>query len=140
MIILDTNVISEMMRPTPAPQVQAWFAANPASSLFTTALTKAEILYGLALLPAGKRRNGLHAAALSMFDEDLAGRVLPFDSEAASIYPALAAERRKAGKPISQLDAQIAAIARSRGAAVATRDSGDFADCGLMLVDPWTTR
>src|SRR5262245_57224653 len=126
MIILDTNVISEMMRPAPAPQVENWFAVNPASSLFTTALSQAEILYGLALLPAGKRQKSLHAAAQAMFDEELAGRILPFDSDAALIYPELAAARRKAGKPISQIDAQIAAIARSRGAAVATRDGGDF--------------
>lgn len=138
MIILDTNVISEMMRPAPAPQVEAWFAANPASALFTTALSQAEILYGLALLPAGKRRNALRAAIKSVFDEEFAGRVLPFDAEAASVYADLAAARRKAGKPISQIDAQIAAIARSRGAALATRDGRDFADCGLTIVDPWS--
>lgn len=137
MIILDTNVISEMMLPAPAVQVQRWFAANPASFMFTTALSQAEILYGVALLPAGRRRNALHAAAQAMFEEDFAGRILPFDSDAARIYPELAATRRKAGKPISQIDAQIAAIARSRGAAVATRNGDDFTGCGLTLVDPW---
>jgi predicted nucleic acid-binding protein len=137
MIILDTNVISEMMRPVPASQVERWYAANPASLLFTTALSKAEILYGVALLPAGKRRNSLHAAAQAMFDEDFADRILPFDSDAALVYPELAAARRKAGKPISQIDAQIASIARSRGSVVATRNGDDFSDCGLTIVDPW---
>lgn len=138
MIILDTNVISEMMRSAPALKVSAWLAVNAASSLFTTALTQAEILYGLALLPAGKRRAALHAAAVATFAQDLGGRILPFDAEAALIYPEIAAARRKSGQPISQIDAQIAAIARSRGAAIATRNGRDFAGCGVTIVDPWS--
>lgn len=137
MIVLDTNVISEMMRPAPALQVAAWFAAQNANALFTTALTQAEILYGLALLPEGQRREALIAAAKPIFQTDMAGRVLPFDAEAAVTYADIAAERRKAGKPISQIDAQIAAIARARGAALVTRNLSDFEGCGLTLIDPW---
>lgn len=137
MIVLDTNVISEMMRPKPARHVSDWFATHAMSSLFTTALTQAEILYGLALLPAGRRRQALLTAARPIFDGDLAGRVLPFDSDAAAIYPDIAVRRRSAGQPISQVDAQIAAIVRSRGATLATRNVRDFADCGISVVDPW---
>ena len=140
MIVLDTNVISEMMRPAPTHAVSDWFARKAMSSLFTTALTQAEILYGLALLPEGQRRQALYAAARPIFDEDMAGRILPFDSDAALIYPEIAASRRQAGQPISQIDAQIAAIARSRGSALATRNVRDFIDCGIDLVDPWTER
>ncbi len=140
MIVLDTNVVSEMMRPAPAGAVSGWFARNATSSLFTTALTQAEILYGLALLPAGQKRQALIAAAQAIFAEDLAGRILPFDSAAAAFYPDIAATRRQAGRPISQIDAQIAAIARSRGAALATRNVRDFVECGIAVIDPWTTR
>jgi predicted nucleic acid-binding protein len=140
MIVLDTDVISEMMRPAPTREVSNWFAGQAKSSVFTTALTQAEILYGLALLPAGKRRTALIAAAEPLFDEEFNGRILPFDSDAASIYPDIAAARRKAGRPISQIDAQIAAIARSRGASLATRNVSDFMDCGLVVVDPWRHR
>jgi len=137
MIVLDTNVISEMMRPNPSAAVSAWFETNPTSSLFTTTLTQSEILYGLALLPAGKRHAALRPAALTIFDEYLSGRVLPFDSAAALIYPEIAAARRKSGQPITQTDAQVAAIARSRGAALATRNVRDFAECGIAIIDPW---
>ncbi|NWG54038.1 MAG: type II toxin-antitoxin system VapC family toxin [Hydrogenophilaceae bacterium] len=140
MIVLDTNVISEMMRPAPAAQVSAWFSAQAASSLFTTALTQAEILYGIAILPAGQRRDALAAAARPVFDHDFAGRVLSFDSAAAPIFSEIAAARRAAGQPISQVDAQIAAIARSRGASLATRNTQDFADCGIVVIDPWSHR
>jgi predicted nucleic acid-binding protein len=138
MIVLDTNVISEMMRAHPAPRVSAWFAANPAPSLFTTALTEAEILYGLSILAAGKRRNALLAAAAAIFAEDLGGRVLAFDSPAAAAYAEIAAARRRSGQPISQTDAQIAAVAKSRGAALATRNTRDFSGCGVALVNPWS--
>ncbi len=140
MIVLDTNVVSEMMRAAPDRHVTAWLAAQPVAGLFTTALTQAEILYGLALLPEGRRRGDMLAAAQPIFDEDLAGRILSFDSEAALIYPEIAASRRQSGQPISQFDAQIAAIARSRGARLATRNVRDFRDCGLDVIDPWTPR
>jgi hypothetical protein len=138
MIVLDTNLVSELMRSKPDTQVMAWLDLQPAAGLFTTSLTHAEIFYGLAVLPDSQRRHALTTAARLMFDEDFAGRVLPFDVEAASIYPEIAAGRRQIGKPISQIDAQIAAIVRSRGARLATRNTRDFSNCGITVVDPWT--
>ncbi len=138
MIVLDTNVISELMRSNPDPHVLAWLAPQPVESLFTTALTQAEILYGLALLPSGRRQDALLAAARAMFENDLAGRILPFDSEAARAYAEIAAGRRQGGHPISQIDAQIAGITRSRGARLATRNVRDFEACGVEVIDPWS--
>ncbi|WP_439496195.1 type II toxin-antitoxin system VapC family toxin [Bosea sp. (in: a-proteobacteria)] len=140
MIIIDTNVISEMVAVTPSPAVESWLAAQPPMAIFTTTVTQAEILFGLRLLPRGRRRNDLEAAILPIFDQDLSGRVLPFDSAAAGAYATIAAERREAGRPISQFDAQIAAIASSRGAALATRNIGDFEGIGLEVINPWTWR
>jgi len=139
MIILDTNVLSELMRPTPSPRVVAWVAKQPATELFTTSITEAEIFYGLELLAKSKRREGLLAAAEAMLAEDLAGRVLGFDSDAARAFPRIAAHRCALGRPISHADAQIAAIAQVRGAKLATRNVTDFADCGVHAVDPWNT-
>ena len=138
MIILDTNVLSELMRPTPSPRVVAWVAKQPATELFTTSITEAEIFYGLELLTKGKRREGLLAAAEAMFAEDLAGRVLGFDSDAARAFSRIAAHRRALGRPISHADAQIAAITQVRGAKLATRNVTDFEDCGVHAVDPWS--
>jgi predicted nucleic acid-binding protein len=138
-IVLDTNVLSELMRSAPDLAVVAWISARPASSIFTTTVTQAEILYGLRLLPSGKQRSRLEVAAGEMFATDFAGRVLPFDQAAAKAYADIAAARRQAGRPIGQFDAQIAAIARSRDAAVATRNIMDFEGCGIGLVDPWLT-
>jgi predicted nucleic acid-binding protein len=115
----------------------AWIADQPMAGVFTTTLTQAEIFYGLALLPEGRRREDLMAAAGAMFDVDLAGRVLAFDTDAALAYPQIAAGRKQGGKPISQINAQIAAIVRSRGARLATRNVRDFVDCGITVVDPW---
>ncbi|GEO84673.1 MULTISPECIES: type II toxin-antitoxin system VapC family toxin [Alphaproteobacteria] len=140
MIVLDTNVLSELLAPAPAPAVVAWLAAQPAASVFTTAVTEAEILYGLALLPEGRRRRALEAAVKPIFTEDLAGRVLAFDRDAAESYAAIAAHRRAIGRPISQFDAQIAAIAVSRGASVATRNVADFAETGAVIINPWDHR
>ncbi len=137
MIILDTNVLSELMRPTPSPRVVAWVAKQPAAQIFTTSITEAEIFYGLELLTKGKRREGLLAAKEAMFAEDLAGRVLGFDSDAARAFSRIAADRRALGRPISHADAQIAAITQARGAKLATRNVADFKDCGVDVVDPW---
>jgi hypothetical protein len=125
------------MRREPDPKVMAWLKDQPMAEVFTTTLTQAEIVYGLALLPEGRRRDDLLAAARPMFDVDLAGRVLPFDTDAALVYPEIAAGRKQAAKQISQIDAQIAAIVRSRGARLATRNVRDFAECGITVVNPW---
>lgn len=137
MIILDTNVLSELMKPVPTVEVVRWLTTHPASRLFTTTITQAEILYGLELLPKGKRRAALQSAIQAMFEEDFADRILPFDSDAARVFPQIAAARRASGRPITQWDAQIAAIARSRGADLATRNTGDFEHCGITVLNPW---
>jgi toxin FitB len=136
-IILDTNVLSELMRPKPAAPVVAWVAEQPSPALYTTAITQAEILHGLMLLPPGRRRRALEAAATSMFAEDFEARILGFGADAAPPYARIASERRRAGRPISHFDAQIAAIARSTGAIVATRNVDDFDGCGVKVVNPW---
>ncbi len=138
MIVLDTNVVSELMRSVPSVTVETWVSAQPAAGLFISAITEAELRYGLALLPDGQRQRRLLAQAEAMLAEDFAGRILPFDSAAAAAYAPIAAARRLAGRPISQADAQIAAIAASRGAAIATRNVSDFDGCGIQVLDPWT--
>ncbi len=137
MILLDTNVLSELMRLEPAQTVIDWIAGRPAASLYTTSITQAEILHGILLLPAGKRRSSFEKAANTMFDEDFVGRIVPFDTEAARFYAEIAAERHRRGRSISQFDAQIAAIARSTGATLATRNVADFDHCGINVVNPW---
>ena len=140
MIVLDTNVLSEALRPVPQPSVLDWLANQPRASLFITTVTRGEILYGIRLLADGKRRQGLWDAARKIFDADFADQVLSFDSEAADMYAEIAASRRAAGKPISQFDAMIVAMARSRGASVATRNVQDFEDCGVDVINPWTAQ
>jgi predicted nucleic acid-binding protein len=137
MIVLDTNVVSEALRPVPEPSVLDWLASQPRSSLFTTTVTRGEVLYGIRLLADGKRRRGLWDAAKKIFSEDFAGQVLSFDSDAADIYAEIAASRRMTGKPISQFDAMIVAMTRSRGATLATRNVKDFEECGVDVIDPW---
>jgi toxin FitB len=137
-ILLDTNVVSELMRPAPSPHVEYWIGHQPAASLFLSAITEAELRYGLALLPDGQRRTQLVAQAEAMLVEDFAGRIVAFDSPAAAAYARIAAARRRAGRPIAQADALIAATAVSRGAALATGNVADFVDCGIDLIDPWT--
>jgi len=137
MILLDTNVLSELMRPAPSSVVERWMSDQPATSLFISTITEAELRYGLALLPDGHRRRQLAAQAEAMLVTDFAGRILPFDSPAASAYARIAAPRRQSGRPISQADAQIAAVAASRGASLATRNIADFVDCGIDVIDPW---
>jgi predicted nucleic acid-binding protein len=137
MIIVDTNVLSEMMKPKPAAAVVSWIVEQPRADLYTTAITQAEILHGLMLLPPGRRRRALEAAATSMFAEDFEGRILGFGTDAAAPYARIASDRRRAGRPISHFDAQIAAIAQATGATVATRNVGDFDGCGVRVVNPW---
>lgn len=137
MIILDTNVLSELMKPRPAGKVTAWLGAQPAASLYTTSITQAEILHGLMLLPPGRRRSAFEAAANSMFSEDFGGRIFGFGTDAAPLYARLASERRRARRPLSHFDAQIAAIALSTGGAIATRNIADFDRCGVTVLNPW---
>ncbi|MDQ3558198.1 MAG: type II toxin-antitoxin system VapC family toxin [Pseudomonadota bacterium] len=138
MIILDTNVLSELMRPEPEYKVVAWVQEQADQELYTTALTKAEILFGLAILPVGKRRSAITSEAARVFSEDFPGRVLAFSGEAAVEFAALSAQRRRQGRPISVFDGMIAGIARWRGAAIATRNTADFEGIGIRLVDPWS--
>lgn len=137
MIVLDTNVISEAMLPVPAPQLARWLDAQPRPELFTTAVTEAEIFYGIEKLPAGKRRDRLADIARRIFEQELDGRILPFDSRAARLFATIAAQRRAKGRPISEADAQIAGIVLSQGARLATRDGSDFQGCGITLINPW---
>ena len=138
MIILDTNVVSELMRPRPSSRVAAWVAKQPSAELFTTSITEAEIFYGIELLAVGKRREGLLREAEAMFAEDFEGRICAFDSGAARAFARIAADRRRRGKPISHADAQIVAIAQASSAKLATRNVADFEDCGVDVVDPWS--
>ena len=137
MTILDTNVLSELMKPNPSPEVVAWTESNLWSELFISAITQAEILYGLDLLPSGKRKDALQIAARLMFEEDFSQRILPFDHIAAQHYASVVSTRKKSGKPISQFDAQLASIAKCRGANVSTRNESDFSNCGITIINPW---
>jgi predicted nucleic acid-binding protein len=136
-IVLDTNVLSEIMKQAPAPTVLRFLAAQPSTSLYTTSITQAEILHGIMLLPVGRRRSALEAAADAMFREEFAERLLGFGSDAAHAYATIASKRSRSGRPISHFGAQIAAIARSAGAEIATRNVDDFQGCGVAIVNPW---
>ena len=137
MILLDTNILSELLRKTPEPRVEAWVAAQDGADIYLSAVTEAELRLGVAVLPAGRRRTKLAEMMNGILQEDFRGRILPFDSPAAAVYADIAADRRAAGRPISQLDCQIAAIACLHGAAVATRNVRDFEGCGIDVIDPW---
>jgi predicted nucleic acid-binding protein len=137
MIILDTNVLSEVMKPAPAERVLYWMANQQASALFITATTLAELLYGIELKPMGKSRTALNAIMESILEQNFLDRILPFDADAARTFALIMSARRKSGRPMAQMDGQIAAIARSRGAQVATRDTPGFELCGVTLIDPW---
>jgi toxin FitB len=134
---LDTNVVSELMRATASENVVRWVGELPATTLHITAVTQAEILHGILLLPRGKRRAQIEAAAEAMFQEEFDGRILPFGSDAARAFAETATTRRTLGQPISQFDAQIAAIAGVHRATLATRNVSDFASCGIRVVNPW---
>jgi toxin FitB len=138
LIILDTNVVSEMMKASSAVRVTKWVSSHAHSRIFTTSVTQAEIFFGLEIMPHGRNRQSLYKAATSMFKDKFANHVLAFDGDASHIFAAIAAARRRAGQPIGQFDCQIAAIARLHGAAIATRDLRDFAHCGVELLDPWS--
>jgi predicted nucleic acid-binding protein len=137
MIILDTNVISELMRPLPDSNVMQWFSMLSGTAIYTTQITRAEILAGIALLPEGKRRNALQQAANAMFAEDFANRILPFDGRAAEQYARLIGSGLHHGGEIDNFDLLIAAITLAHRGTVATRNIRDFTNLGVKLVNPW---
>jgi len=136
-ILLDTNVLSELIRPEPNEGVTTWLDSLDSAAVATTAITAAELRYGVARMPAGQRRERLNEAIRGLIEDDLEGRVEPFDAAAATHYAALVSDRDKAGRPISMADGQIAAICRKLGATLATRNTSDFQDTGIDLLDPW---
>lgn len=138
MIVLDTNVISELMKPAPSTVVRAWVSSQSSTSLFTTAVNVTEILYGIERLPQGRRKRQLRELVgdvFSAFDD----KVLAFDHEAARAYASLVDRRSRLGRPVEGFDAQIAAICAVHGATLATRNLKDFVDTGISAVDPWST-
>jgi predicted nucleic acid-binding protein len=136
-IIVDTNVISELMRPLPSPAVVAWLSRQPPDNVFTTTITVAEVLYGVESLPKGKRREALLKQAEATFSEDFSHRILTFDEQSARMFASITVTRRTHGHPIGILDAQIAAISKVHGATLATRNTVDFEGCGVRLINPW---
>jgi predicted nucleic acid-binding protein len=136
MIVLDTNVVSELMRAEPDPQVAAWVRSRDRQELRTTSVTIAEIRYGIARLPEGRRKQVLLTTASDIF-RAFGDQVLPVDEAAAEHYAAIASSRERSGKPISGFDGLIAAVCRSRGAALATRNLPDFSGAGIVTIDPW---
>lgn len=136
MIVLDTNVVSELMKPHPNQSVASWVRAQPADDLYTTSVTLAEIRYGIERLPDGKRKELLRTTATDVFDA-FARQVLAFDAAAAANYARIATNRDRLGLPINGFDAQIAAICRTRRCGLATRNVKDFECTGVDLTDPW---
>ena len=137
-ILLDSNVVSELIKGARHPAVANWVAKLPLEDLFFSAMGEAELLYGVAILPKGRRRKTLLANITGMLRDAFGDRILPFDRAAAYEYADIAAVRRAIGRPVAPFDCQIAAIARSRGMAVATRNVRHFDDIGLDIIDPWT--
>jgi predicted nucleic acid-binding protein len=136
-IILETNVVSEILRPVPSSRVETWLARQNGANVFLTAVGESELRHGVALLPNGRRRSLLAKAISSILEEDFRNRILPFDSAAARAYAGIAVGRRSAGRPISQFDCQIAAIVACHAAVLATRNTADFEGCGIEMINPW---
>lgn len=136
MILLDTNVVSEAIKPEPHPPVLAWLDAQAAETLFLSSITVAELLFGIGALPDGRRKDMLSARILGLLDQ-FAARVLPFDASAARRYADLAVKARAAGRGFPVPDGYIAAIAAAHGFAVASRDTSAFGAAGLTVIDPW---
>jgi predicted nucleic acid-binding protein len=139
MIILDTNVLSELMRANPDENVLAWLDSQNSQDLYTTAITVAELLYGVARLAHGRRKTALRGAIESMLDGEMAGKILPFDVNSARQYAMLVAECESHGRPISSADAQIAAVCHAHDAVLVTRNGKDFETTGVPIIDPWTS-
>ena len=137
MIVLDTNVVSELMRSQPEPAVLGWVNAQPVDQLWLCSVVVAELLYGVGRLPDGARKRQLGAAVKAMVFDDFDGRVLPFDLEASAAYAQLVVQRERSGQSIAMADAQIGAICAVHGATLATRNTRDFSQLGLNLINPW---
>lgn len=137
MLVLDTNLVSELMRPHPEPVVLAWVGAQPLKEMAITAVSSMEIRFGIHSLPEGKRRTELDRKFSELIAQGFAGRILPFDGQAGEACADIRAMRQRTGRRISTEDAMIAAIARVHGATVVTRDEGGFAGCGVPVVNPW---
>lgn len=137
MIILDTNVVSELLRPLPEQRVERWLSALDGTGVFLTTVTEAELRLGVALMPDGRRRTGISLMLDRILREDFAGRKLPFGNPAAEAFAEIASARRAAGHPMAQADCMIAAIARSVRASIATRNVKDFKGCGIEIINPW---
>lgn len=140
MILLDTNVISEMMRPRPDPVVGAWFDRQDGLPLYISTITEGELWSGFERSPVGKKRAVVEALIAETFADDFAGRILAFDSAAARLFGMISAQRSRVGRPISTADCQIAAIAQVHGLKIATRNTKDFENCDVALVNPWTAK
>ncbi|MBL6750806.1 MAG: type II toxin-antitoxin system VapC family toxin [Nevskia sp.] len=138
MILLDTNVVSEPMKPAPAPAVLQWLDAQAPESLYLSTISQAELLAGVARLPSGKRKRGLQDALAELLHALFEGRILPFDSNAAEQFAKLIPHAQSRGTTIGFADGCIAAIAKTHRLAVATRDGGAFRAAGLTVIDPWT--
>jgi len=138
MIIFDTNVISEILKPLPNEGVIAWIESLSRQMIFTTTVTKSELLYGAFILPEGKKKLEKLKDLRDILDNDFNGKILNFDNDAADAFAEISASRKLLGKPISQFDAMIAAIAKSRGARLATRNTRDFDECGIDIINPWS--
>ncbi len=138
-MVLDTNVVSELMRAAPEPAVLKWLDVQTPSELWLTAVVAAELTYGVSRLPEGARKQQLAHNVAAMLEQDFSGQVLAFDLAAASIYAELVAQRDRAGRPIAMADAQIAAICLAHGASLATRNEKDFEGLGLVIINPWFT-
>ncbi len=137
MVIVDTNIVAELMRPSPAQEVILWMNDQDASALFLTTISIGEIGYGLEILPQGRRRLQLEQGFERVIVEAFTGRILGFDEEAARHYGVVMGRRKEIGRPLSALDGQIASIARAKGFAVATRNVRDFVECGVDIINPF---
>ena len=137
MIILDTNVVSELLRPVPEPKVKDWFEGQDRKSTYLTVLSEVELRLGVEIMPAGKRRDAMESTMEAMVILYFQNRILSFDRDAAWKYVQIAARLRKIGRPTDRFDCQIAAIASAHGAKVATRNVRHFEGCGLSLINPW---
>ena len=137
-LLLDKNVLAELLRPSPSAAVEKWVAEHPAYDLYFSAVGEAELRHGVALLPAGRRRDALATEIEAILREDFNHRILPFDSDAAREYAEIATTRCIVGRTVAPADCQIAAIARSRNMAAATRNVRHFWNTGINVIDPWT--